>query len=278
MNRFLYLPTLIISVFFLFSCGEKKDEKAIQYLDNIRLLHQQGNYKEALENIDSIQALFPKAFPQIKEAMALKQVLRRASDEREIEVCDSLLKVYEPKADSIKNLFVYQKDKEDDSGIFIPKTINTNHITSTTLRSGVNENGTFYLESTYIGGQIHNQIEVTTKDKQSAESLPINDEGFNFRFSNLGNQYEVIKVTSFHDNGLAKFIIDNADKPLTVKLKGKNTTSFTLPNINKKAIIDSYNLSTLLLKKDSLFTAKDKAQTRIKYLESKKTETTDEVL
>jgi len=272
MSKYTFLSALILSVLFIFSCGEKKNTEAIQYLDNIRSLYSQGKYQEALDNIDNIQTLYPKAFSEIKEAMALKQDVRKASDEREITVSDSLLKIYEPQIDSIKKLFVYQKDEEDETGIFIPKSVNTNHITSTMLRSGVNENGTFYLESTYIGGQFHNQIEVSTKDKRSAESLPIDDEGFNFRFSNLGNQYEVIKVTPFHDNGLAKFILENADSPLTVKLKGKNTTSFSLSNIHKKAIVDSYSLSALLLKKDSLFIAKDKAQTRIKYLESKATE------
>lgn len=272
MSKYTFYSFLILSIFFMYSCGEKKNTEAIQYLDNIRSLYSQGKYIEALENIDSIQTFYPKAFPEIKAAMALKQDVRKASDQREIIVSDSLLKIYEPQIDSVKKLFEYQKDEEDESGIFIPKSLKTNHITSTVLRSGVNENGEFYLESTYIGGRFHNRIGVSTKDKKSAESLPVDDEGFNFRFSNLGNQYEVIKVTPFHDNGLAQFIIENAGSPLTVTLKGKNTTSFPLSDKHKKAIVDSYNLSTLLLKKDSLVTAKDKALTRIKYLESKVSE------
>lgn len=269
MKKRIYLPAIIISVLFITSCGEKKNDDAIRYLDNIRALYQQGAYADALDKIDSIQLLYPKAFPEIKEGLALRQEVRRASDEKLILKSDSLLAIYEPKIDSVKKLFVYEKDKEDDKGTFIPKSVNANHITSTMLRSGVNEDGTLYIESVYIGGQLHNRIEVVAKDKQSAECLPVEDEGFNFRFNNLGNQYEVIRVTPFHDNGLAKFIVDNADKSLTVKLKGKNAMSYPLSNAHKKAIVDSYNLSGLILIRDSLHIAKDKAQTRIKYLDSK---------
>lgn len=251
------------------SCGEKKNEDAIRYLDNIRTLYERGEYNEALTRIDSIQVLFPKAFTEIKAGLALRHDVRKASDQREIQRSDSLLAIYEPKIDSIKKLFVYQKDKEDDGGVFIPKTVNTSHLVSTVLRSGVNEDGTLYIESVYIGGQLHNRVEVSTKGKQTAESLPIEDEGFNFRFSNLGNQYEVMKVTPFHDNGLAKFIVDNVEKPLTVRLKGNSTMSYSLSNVHKKAIVDSYNLSGLILLQDSLNIAKDKAQVRIKYLDSK---------
>ncbi len=127
-----------------------------------------------------------------------------------------------------------------------------------------------YIESVYIGGQIHNSIKVNTKDGKFAETLPIEGDGFVFRFNHMGKQYEIVQATSVHDNGLANFIFAYADSPLTVTLKGKNTTSFALPNIQKKAIADSYQLSRLMLQKDSLATAKDKAQMRIKYLNAKR--------
>ncbi|MDU1904506.1 MAG: hypothetical protein E6772_06955 [Dysgonomonas sp.] len=269
MKKLIYISILIFSVTFIAACGDKKNEDAIRYLENIRSLYERGDYNSALEKIDSIQTLYPKAFAEIKEGLALKQEVRKASDERQILESDSLITVYQPQVDSIKKLFVYRKEAEDESGVYIPKAISANTLSSTVLRAGVNDDGSLYLESVYVGGQFHNRISVSTKDKQSAESLPIEDDGFNFRFSNLGQQYEVIKVTQFHDNGLTDFVIKNADKPLTVTLKGKHTTSFALPNVYKKAITDSYNLSQLMLLQDSLITAKDKAQVRIKYLDSK---------
>jgi len=253
-----------------FSCKEKRNEQAIQYLETIQNLYENGEYTDALEKIDSIQVLYPKAFPEIKTGLALKQDVRRALNQKQVSDCDSLLSTYQAKTDSLKKFFIYRKDKEDVTGVFIPKTVSAEAITSTMLRAGVNEGGSMYIESVYTGGQLHNTIQVATKDKQHAESLPINDDGFNFRFSHSGKQYEIIKVTTIHDNGLAKFIYNNADKPLTVTLKGKNTLSYTLANVQKKAITDSYALSSSILIQDSLNFVKNKALDLIKYLDSEK--------
>lgn len=257
----------------LVACGEKKNDEAIAYLDNIHALYDNGDYEKALSMVDSVQVFYPKAFKEIKESLAFKQEIRKALNQKYIADCDSLLTIYEPKIDSLKKLFVLQKDKNyQEVGIYIPKATNTNSLTATTLRSGVYEDGRLYIESVYLGGQLHNKIKISTKDKKSAESLPVTDDGLNFRFSNLGKQYEVIKVMPFHDNGLAEFIYTNANQPLTVSLEGKQKTSFGLSNGQKKAIIDSYQLSNWLLQQDSLLTAKDKAETMIRYLDSKNTE------
>lgn len=270
MKKTKYTFILLLVVLGIISCGERKNSLATEYLIDIHSLYQHGKYEAALQKIDSIQILFPKAFQEIKDALALKQEVRRASDEKQINNCDSLIVAYQPKIDSIKKLFTYRKEKEDDYGVYIPKTISGNTPNATTLRSGVNDNGSMYIESVYIGGQIHNSIKVNTKDGKFAETLPIEGDGFVFRFSHMGKQYEIVQATSVHDNGLANFIFAYANSPLTVTLKGKNTTSFALPNIQKKAIADSYQLSRLMLQKDSLATAKDKAQMRIKYLNAKR--------
>ena len=270
MKKTKYTFILLLVVLGIVSCGERKNSLATEYLIDIHSLYQHGKYEAALQKIDSIQILFPKAFQEIKDALALKQEVRRASDEKQITNCDSLIVAYQPKIDSIKKLFTYRKEKEDDYGVYIPKTISANTPNATTLRSGVNDNGSMYIESVYIGGQIHNSIKVNTKDGKFAETLLIEGDGFVFRFSHMGKQYEIVQATSAHDNGLANFIFAYADSPLTVTLKGKNTTSFALPNIQKKAIADSYQLSRLMLQKDSLATAKDKAQMRIKYLNAKR--------
>ncbi|SHE49060.1 hypothetical protein [Dysgonomonas macrotermitis] len=270
MKKYIYLLAVIGAFFTLNSCQEKKNEEAIKYLDSIKALYQQSAYPEALSRIDSIQILFPKAFPEIKEGLALKQEVRKAYDARQIVDCDSLMTVYQPRIDSVKKLFVYQKDKEDTKGTFIPKAVSGGVLTATMLRAGVEEEGPMYIESVYLGGQLHNAIQAKIKDGSLAETKPIDDEGLNFRFSHMGKQYEVIKATKFHDNGLADFIFNNASQPITITLKGKNTTSFALSNVQKKAITDSYNLSKLLLLQDSLMSAKDKASLRIKYVDEQK--------
>lgn len=279
MKNKLYKTICIFSATLIFlACGEKKNEEAIAYLNNIQNLYNSGDYEKALSMTDSIQILYPKAFKEIKEGLAFKQDIRKALNEKYITDCDSILSVYEPKIDSLKKLFVLQKDKEyQETGIYIPKSVHSNSLTGTTLRAGVYEDGRLYIESVYLGGQLHNKIRVNTRDKNSAESLPVTDDGLNFRFSNLGQQYEVIKVMPVHNNGLAEFIYTYSDQPLTVTLEGKNKTSFSLSNAQKKAITDSYQLSTWILQQDSLLTVKDKAETLIRYLDSKNTEVNEQV-
>lgn len=271
MKRYINLSIILFFLAFLSSCKEKKNEEAILYLSNIETLYKNGEYENALNKVDSIQRLYPKAYEEIKAGLTLKQDIRKALNKEQIRVCDSLLSIYVHKIDSIMEVFVYQKDKEDTKGIFIPKTV-SNSIATTTLRAGVNEDGTMYIESVYLGGQQHNKLGVISKDKQSTETLPVNDDGLNFRFSNLGQQYEIIKITPIHDNGLSEFIFKNTDQPLTVQLKGKNTTSYSLSNVQKKAITDSYLLSSWITERDSLLMAKGKALTLINYLDSKKEE------
>lgn len=267
MKKYISTALLLCLLIVGYSCKEKKNDDAIAYLSNIKSLYEKGSYEQALSDIDSLPKYFPKAYPEIKESLALKQDIRKAYDTKQIADCDSLIAVYEPQIDSLKKLFVYKKEKDDDKGFYVPKTMSSDVLTATLLRAGVEDGGAMYLESVFLGGQYHNVIEAKSKDGSSAETKPINDEGVSFRFVHMGKQYEVLKATSFHDNGLASFIVKKQAEPITITLKGKNTNSFGLGNVSKKAIVDSYNLSSLILRQDSLREAKTKASYRIKYVD-----------
>lgn len=270
MRSFTYFSILTSLLLITYSCGSKTDEKAVGYFDSIKIAFEKGEFDSALSMADSIEARFPKAFDQIKEALVLKQEIRKAINQERIVTCDSLIAVNQTKIDSLKSLFLEQKrDDFRDKAVFIPKTVAIDIPAGMMLRSGVDEDGEMYIESVYLGGQKHNLVSAISKDKQLVESLPILDDGFNYRFSNLGKSYEIVRVTKVHDNGLAHFIATN-NQPLTITLKGKQSVSFTLPNTQKKAIADTYLLSKYMLEVDSLQLAKGKAQSLIKYIDSKK--------
>lgn len=261
----------IICLTALLSCGEKNREAKL-YLEDIRSIYHNGDYETAKLKIDSIQILYPKAFDQIKEGLALLQEVRRSQDMKQIEYCDSLITFINPKIDSLKKNFVYDINKEyQETGRYLPKGASANPLlTSTTLRSGVNEDGTLFLESVFVGGtQYHDRVNVSTKDGYFAETLPVNGDGLNFRFTDAGKHYEVIKFTGADENRVAQFIYAYSDKPLTATLKGKNTITFTLSGATKKSIADSYLLSTWMLEVDSLKTLREKSEIKIKYLDSK---------
>ncbi|MFR9165478.1 MAG: hypothetical protein ACLVKO_04315 [Dysgonomonas sp.] len=271
MKTFIFTILIIPIICFASACSDNNKE-AKAYLENIRKIYSAGDYETAKQKIDSIQILFPKAFDQIKEGMALLQDVRKAQDEKQVAYCDSVINALQPRIDSVKQaLFSYERNKEyEESGRFRPKGTSSSVLNQTTLRSGVEEDGTLFLESVFVGGnQFHNKIKVSTKDGGFAETLAVNDDGFNFRFSNMGKQYEVIKFIRENENSVARFIYANSDKPLTVSLEGKNRMTFGLSNAAKKAISDSYQLSVIMLQADSLRNVKDIAQKKIEYLNNR---------
>lgn len=249
------------------------DKKAAQeMLTQARELYKNGEYTKSKQTIDSMKVLYPKAFDQINAGFALTDSIRKGENTLIIAQCDSLITTYTPIIDSMKQYFIYQRNKEyQETGFFIPKEGYTGEkLTNTTLRSGVDEkNGQIYLESVYIGGQIHNQIKVSTKDEAFAESLPVTSEGLNFRFSNLGKQFEVIKFAGKDDNGVSKFIVTHIDKPVTVTISGQGNITYTLSANAKSAINKAYDLSVMMTQLDSLKTEKEKAQYKLHYLDNK---------
>ena len=268
---FILKAIVIISVLGILACSS--DEKAAQqYLNNARELYTQGNYTAAKEEIDSLRAKYPKSFEQIDASFLLIDSIRRTENNEIIERCDSLITAYAPVIDSVKKYFVYQRDeKYQDTGTFIPKEGYTGlQLTSTLLRSGVEESGQLYIESVFMGSQTHNKVKVSTKDGAFAASQEVSGDGLIFRFSNLGKQYEVIKFTGQNENGITQFIVANQDKPITATLSGQGNYSFTLSKISKTAIAKSYDLSVMMMQLDSIKTEKEKAQFRIMSMDQKK--------
>lgn len=268
---FISKAILIISVLAVIACSS--DEKAAQqYLDNARELYAQGDYIHAKEEIDSLRAKYPKSFKQIDASFLLVDSIRRAENTETIERCDSLITAYTPMIDSVKKYFVYQRDeKYQETGTFIPKEGYTGlQLTGTLLRSGVEENGQLYIESVFVGGQMHNKLKVATKDGSYAESQQVDGDGFIFRFSNLGKQYEVIKYSGQNENGVARFVVANQDKPITATLSGQGNYSFVLSKVSKTAISKAYDLSVMMTQLDSIRTEKEKAQFNIMSLDKKK--------
>jgi len=257
-------------VFSVISACSKRNKEAELYVKGIEELYNSGGYEEAKLKIDSIQILYPKAFDQIKEGMSLLQQVRRAQDMEQIAYCDSTIAALQVQADSMKQYFKYDINKEyEDVGRYLPNGSSNPLLTKTTLRSGVSENGHLYLESVYIGGQFHEMVRVGTKDGLFVETMPVTGDGLNFRFRDMGQQYEIVKFTNEDAKNVAAFIFDNEDNAITATLKGKNTMTFTLSKIEKKSISDSYILSSIMMVQDSLNDLREISRKRIEYLDGK---------
>ncbi len=268
--------SLYLSVFVLLSMSACSDPNkgAQDRLELARTLFFEKNFEQAKLEIDSIKILFPKSYEQIKGGMALQDSVRMGENTYLIGRCDSMIAVIQPSIDSMKIFFIYERDEqyqEEGHGSFIPKeAYGGKVITTTALRSGVSENGELYIESVFLGGQMHDRLKIAAKDGASAETLPVIEDGFNFRFTNLGQQYEVIRFTGKKENGVGAFVSDNQDKQLTVTLSGGGVNSYILTPDTKKSITRSVKLSRMMLVQDSLKGEKEKAEYKNYYLNEKK--------
>jgi hypothetical protein len=268
--RTYYKGTYMLLSFFLLACTSE-DNGARKQLETARRFYNQREYIPARQQLDSLKIKYPKAFLQLQEGLALLDSVRRGENELTISLCDSLIRSFEPDVEQRKKQFSFQKDKQyQETGNYIPEKSVTAYITGTTLRSGVKETGQVYIESIFVGGQKHNKMKISTKDGSFIESLAVNDDGLNYRFVNGGKTCEVLHFTGADENGMAKFIFVNMDRPLTATIEGQGKYTYTLSQSIKSAIAKSYQLSVMMSQLDSLKTEKEKAEYRIYYLDNKK--------
>lgn len=275
-EKFMKIKMLNIAIFFLLSllitsCSSE-DQKAKDRLAIARKYYQDKEYALAKQEIDSIKRLHPKALNELKSALALQDSVRRASDMQQIQFCDSIIALVQDSINDLKKTFIYEAEESDiDNGHFSPKETynNSGVINKTTLRSGVKPDGELFLESVYIGGQKHNTITLSNKSGDSESSKVVEDDGFNYRFSNLNKQYEIIKFIPTTYNEIPQFVYKYREQPLIVTLKGKYSIAFPLSVQEKKGLLKSYQLSQLLIYSDSLKAEKGKAEYRLQYLDQK---------
>ncbi|MDO5665300.1 MAG: hypothetical protein Q4G63_08605 [Bacteroidia bacterium] len=269
-NNYFLLP--IIGIFALFISCSEKSKNAKTYLIEAESALIDGNYALAKLKIDSIKELFPQSFDEINKGFELMQQVRMAENRRNIVYCDSILTVNNQIINKMLNSFTYVRDPQyQEFGDYVPKIypLNTS-FNQNGLRSAVNEKGQMYIESVFSGNTLqHNRIKVATKDGSFAESLSVTTDGLNYRFRTLNSTYEIVRFSGNNDNGVAKFIYTFKEESIILSFIGSKTTVITLPEIAKKAIVQSFELSTLLLDIEKLKYEKGRSEALIKYLESR---------
>ncbi|MGV8963080.1 MAG: hypothetical protein ACOH2V_06840 [Candidatus Saccharimonadaceae bacterium] len=269
--RFVF-SVLFISLFIWTSCGGKT-KKAKDFLVIAESEYMTGNYESAKSNIDSIKLVYPKAFKEIREGFDLMQEVRTAENKRNIIFLDSMIEANFTKLKELKNNFNFVRDENyQEFGNYIPKltpiavTMHSNN-----LRSGVSEKGILFLESVLSGGSLkHNKIKVSTPDGAYAETLVVTADGLNYRFSTLNKTYEIVRFFGSDDNGVAQFIFTFQNTPITLTYIGKTNLSITLSSTSKKAISQSFEISTILYEIEDLKYEKGKSEALLRYLEKPK--------
>ena len=194
--------------------------------------------------------------------------------ERNIAFCDSLLPIKLEEVEVLKKGFAFEKDsvyEEIGNYIWRQQTIERN-VQRCYVRCGVNEEGEMYLASVYYGGRPieHTGIKLSLKDGQFAETASIPyDGGLNYRFKDMGSTTEVVTYKGEHCVDAVKFIYDNEKERIKVEYTGGKPYIIYMADADKKAIVSTFNLATVLSDIKSMNTLKEKSEKKIAYLKNK---------
>lgn len=262
---------LLLLSFLFFSCSGKKRDAKI-YLKEAGDAYKESNYTLAKLKIDSIKILFPKSFDEITAGFSLMQQVRMAENRRNVIYCDSMLREQYDQLNGMLAKFDFVRDdRYQEFGEYYPKIYpHRSSLNQNGLRSGVGEKGVLFIESILSGTTIkHHKIKVVSGDGSFAESLAVTSDGLNYRFRTLDKSYEIVRFTGTNENGVALFIYTFQNDPLRVEFIGNRIISVALSDAAKQGIVQSFELSTLLLNIEQLKFEKEKSETLIRYLESK---------
>ncbi len=255
--------------------GCSGDEKAAQArLDKAREMYERNELFGAKNEIDSLRALYPKEVKVLKQGLRLMREVEMKEAERNIAYCDSLLPIKLEEVEGLKKGFVFEKDsayEEIGNYIWKQQTIERN-VQRCYIRCGVSEEGEMYLASVYYGGRPieHTGIRLSLKDGQFAETASIPyDGGINYRFKDMGSTTEVVTYKGEHGIDAVKFIYDNADERIKVEYTGGKPYVIYMADADKKAVVSTFNLATVLSDIQNMTTLKEKSEKKIAYLKSK---------
>lgn len=262
----------LMAVLFAGCNGNEKEAQA--RLDNAKGMYERSEFFAAKNEIDSIRALYPKEYNVLKGALSLMRQVEAGEAERNIAFCDSLLPIKLLEAEELKKGFVFEKDsayEEIGNYIWKQQTVERN-VQRSYVRCGANEKGEMYLASVYFGPSPlqHTGIKVSTKDGLFAETVSIPyDGGVNYRFKDLGNTTEVVTYKGENGVDAVKFIYSNQPERIRIDYTGGKPYTLTMADADKKAIVSTYSLATVLSDIESMNKEKEKAIKKMNYLKSK---------
>ncbi|MDR1518268.1 MAG: hypothetical protein LBS52_09340 [Dysgonamonadaceae bacterium] len=264
---------IFLSGLLLFSSCSDDSKKAKRFLQEAETALSEKNYPLAKLKIDSIKLIYPKDYKYVNAGFQLMQRVRMEENNRNIAYCDSMLAVDIALLQNMLTKFNYVRDEQyQEFGNYIPKIYPSDRaLSQKTLRSGVSEKGTLYIESILPGGNLkHNKIKISTKDGSFAETLPVTSDGLNYRFNTVAGSYEIVRFAGADENGIANFIFTFKEQPLSITYIGAKNLTASLAKAAAEGISQSFELSNILLEIEKLKFEKEKSEALIRYLEERK--------
>ena len=271
MKKIIYICFLAL---WAISCNN--DSKfAENLLNEAKTRYESKEYATSKLYLDSLKATYPKEVKVLREALQLMRKVDLEEQTRNFNDCDSMLMVYQSKADFLTKNFIFEKDANyDEIGKYISKQQKIeNNVQKSYIRCSVNERGEMYLASVYYGANPinHSQLKISTPDGiyTETENIP-RDGGLNYSFKDLGATTEIVTYMKGKDGDVIQFICNHYNEKLKAEYLGGNKTySFQIAPNDKNAVVEINELATILSDIYRLKKEIQKAQGRIEYLKPK---------
>ncbi|MBQ7823453.1 MAG: hypothetical protein IJ338_04680 [Bacteroidaceae bacterium] len=268
-----YIACLLGMAAGMMSCSDA-DEKAQARYNRAEQLMNEMRFSEAKLQLDSVRILYPKSYDVIKNGLQLMRTIEMREAERIIVYSDSLLNVLQTQVDPLTKNFVFEKDTAYQKvGFYIHKLQQVErNVERNYLRTQVDETGKLQIASVYFGRKPieHSAMRLDTKDGAFAqtEEIPY-DGGTNYRFTDNGNQTEVVTYTDGRDGGVVDLICLYPKERIKVTYKGKSPYVYYLDDQNKKAIVETVDLAKVLSEITGLKQNKAIAEKKIELLKKR---------
>ncbi|HPR85691.1 MAG TPA: hypothetical protein PLG33_06550 [Prolixibacteraceae bacterium] len=242
---------VMLAAVILFACGKSEKERAAEKFALATSLYQKGDTITALQQLDSVQSLFPKAFDFAAKAKEFSNKINSEALFRKQQQLDLL----ESKLAQLETLFDKEKTDFDRFTQYVPKMQKFDRRWNQSfIEVHLDERGDLYISSNYYGSEWLNHTGLRVYDgifQAKTDSVSLDDpNNHHSEFMNL--HWEKVSYKNGKDNGVIQFIADNADRNLKAVFLGRRTFYIVLESFDKKAIKEALQLSNALKRKVEL--------------------------
>ena len=262
---------ITLALAFLLSGCSSDDKKAAALLQRAEASFAAGNFNDAKLQIDSIRTMYPKSFEVRKACIRLMQQVDLQEQQKTLTYLDSMMQVKIASFDSIKGLFVLEKDTayQEVGNYFYPTQVVEKNIGRSFLRAQVSELGEMSLTSIYCaGGSLHHTAVKVSSGELFAETQPSKD---SYETTDLGRPVEKADYkVGVDDGGVAAFLVANKDKKnIRLEFLGdRNYKTVMHPN-DVKAVVTLTDLARVLSAIEEIKKEQKEANLKIKFVTRK---------
>ena len=245
---------LFISVFLaliFLACGPSDEEKARAKMNFAKMLLEKQDTTRALLQLDSIVELFPEARYSTNAAKNLLNEINFSLLQRKEQELDTI----KERIAELENLFIREKTEFDRYTRYVHKKQTLQgSITRSFIQVHLDERGDLYLSSNYYGKNSINHFGIRVYDADisaKTDTIPLGDVN-NHQSDFMEYKWEKVSYRNGKDNGVIRFIADNAERKLKAVFLGKGQFFIILEDSDKIAVKDALTLSKAIKTKSIL--------------------------